>query len=454
MNAAADKYPKLMGLRRNALIEIAIYLADAILIDLAFLDGTRFREVSPHPFWPILLLIAVQYGTSEALVAAVASSALLLIGNIPAQSITQDTYDYLSKLVAEPVMWFVAAVVLGELRMRHISERDKLQQDLTAAVKREEDITAAYGRVTTLKDSLEARVAGQMRTAINMYQAARNLERLDPSEVLLGISEIVHAVMNPEQFSLYLLRDDVLEISIGEGWTSGSSMSRTFRSDSRLFQEVIARQRFVCAANPDDELVLGNEGVLAGPLIDRETGDVMGMLKVEKMGFFELHFSNVQTFHVLCDWIADAYLNARRFQIAESESIFDPRTNLFSYSFYGRHIAYLQDLTTRLNFDLSVLLLRLHNESEFTEHGILKLATALKLAASKVLQRTDLAFDYRRGGYQYCIVLPKTNPECARLLGERLVSELANTAPKGRFTCAIRIFDGRQMVECAHSETT
>jgi hypothetical protein len=250
-----------------------------------------------------------------------------------------------------------------------------------------------------------------------------------------------------------LLRDDVLEISIGEGWNSTSALSRTFRSDSRLFQEVIARQRFVCAANPDDELILGNEGVLAGPLIDRETGDVMGMLKIEKMGFFELHFSNVQTFHVLCDWIADAYLNARRFQIAESESIFDPKTNLFSYSFYGRHITYLQELATRLNFDLSILLLRLENENDFTEHEVLKLANVLQTSVSTVLQRTDRVFDYRSGGYQYCIVLPVTSPEVARILGDGLLSELANTEPKGRFTYTVRVFDGRHLVESVHSET-
>jgi polysaccharide biosynthesis protein PelD len=449
MTAASPQHPKRMALRRSAVIEIAIYLVGSILLDQFFFGGTRFREVSPHPFWPIVLLVAAQYGTSEALLAAFASTAALLLGNIPPQSINQDTYDYLSKLVANPVMWFIAAIALGELRMRHISERDRLREDLSLATKREQDLTAAYGRLTSLKDSLEARVAGQMRTAINMYQAARSLERLDPSEVLLGISDIVHAVMKPERFSLYLRRDDVLEISIGEGWTSTSALSRTFRSDSRLFQEVVARQRCVCIANPDDELVLGKEGVLAGPLIDRETGDVMGMLKIEKMGYFELHFSNVQTFHVLCEWIADAYLNARRFQITESESVFDPKSSLFSYSFYERQIAYLQELATRSGFDLSILLLRLDNEIEFTDHEIRRLESTLKSAVLKVLAKSDMAFDYRRNGYQYCIVLPSTDTESAAIAGDRLITELAIAAPKGRFSYGVQMFDGRQLVDCA-----
>jgi hypothetical protein len=105
-------------------------------------------------------------------------------------------------------------------------------------------------------------------------------------------------------------------VSIAEGWTPEDRYARVFRSDTRLFQDVIGAQRVLCAANERDEQSLLREGVLAGPLMDKETGDVLGMLKVEALGFFELHFTNVQTFGVLCDWIADAYVNARRLEIA------------------------------------------------------------------------------------------------------------------------------------------
>jgi hypothetical protein len=60
------------------------------------------------------------------------------------------------------------------------------------------------------------------------------------------------------------------------------------------------------------------------------TGDVMGMLKIEKMGFFELHFSNVQTSRPLRQ-DCRLRLNARCFQIGASEGA-DAKTSLLSSS--------------------------------------------------------------------------------------------------------------------------
>lgn len=306
-------------IRRAALLEIALYLGAALALDVFIFDGTRFRDVAPHPFWPIVLLIAAQYGTTEGLIAAGAATLALLGGNIPPQSIAQDRYDYLLAILREPVLWFVAATLLGELRMRHVRERMALDRALDDARRREEALRAAYTRVAALKDSLETRVASQLRTAMTMYSAARSLEKQDTSLVLLGVMEVVRTVMNPEKFSLYLLREDVLEVSIAEGWKPEDPFTRVFRAESRLFQEVILGQRVVCAASEADEEVLRKEGVLAGPLMDNENGDVLGMLKVEVLGLFELHFTNVQTFRVLCDWIADAYVNARRLELAAAE---------------------------------------------------------------------------------------------------------------------------------------
>ena len=148
-----------------------------ILIDQFFFNGTGSRLRRIHSGLSSCCRRSVRH--ERALLAALASTAALLIGNIPGP---HQSTTFSSKLVADPVMWFIAAIALGELRMRHITERDRLQEDLSNSRKREDELTDAYGRLTSLKDSLEARVAGQMRTAINMYQAARSLERLDPSE--------------------------------------------------------------------------------------------------------------------------------------------------------------------------------------------------------------------------------------------------------------------------------
>ena len=434
----------ILGVRRSAVIEVAVYLVAALVLDTCVFDGTRYRAVSPHPFWPLVLLIATQYGTTEGLLAAAAASVALLAGNIPEQAISQDHYDYLLMLVREPVLWFLASVALGELRTRHARERTALQDDLADAVKREQDVSAAYKRVTVVKDNLESRIAGQLRSAITMYQAARSLEKMDPSEVLLNVMDVVRIIMNPEKFSLYLLRDDVLEVCTGEGWTSADALRRVFRPDSRLFHEVIARQRVVCGANEEDERILDNEGILAGPLMDRETGQVIGMLKIERIGFFELHFSNVQTFGVLCDWIADAYVNARRFQTAEADAFVDPATGLLSSALFERQNTYLCELAHRVGFSVSTLMLRVDNEDALATDLVARLPRIAAGAVTRVMRKTDLAFDGRRSGHLCCIVMPNATRMEADGIGNRLVAELGQVVAGARLSYTVQTVEATQ----------
>jgi polysaccharide biosynthesis protein PelD len=136
-----------VGIPAAALVEIALLLGAALLCDAIFLDGTRFRSLPQHPFWIPVLLVAVQYGTNAGLAAATAATLALLAGNLPPQAVFQDRFAWFSEIVHLPLLWFVAAVVLGELRMRQIREREGLRERLGEASHRENVLAEAYKRL-------------------------------------------------------------------------------------------------------------------------------------------------------------------------------------------------------------------------------------------------------------------------------------------------------------------
>ena len=49
-------------------------------------------------------------------------------------------------------------------------------------------------------------------------------------------------------------------------------------------------------------------------MIDSETGEVFGMLKIEKMDLLEFNLSRLETFRIVCELIGTAYSNAKRFK--------------------------------------------------------------------------------------------------------------------------------------------
>ncbi|TAE82367.1 MAG: hypothetical protein EAY76_03250, partial [Alphaproteobacteria bacterium] len=57
------KHKHFLGLRVSALLEIALFLGLALLINLVFGGSPRFIASQPHPFWILILLVSAQYGS-------------------------------------------------------------------------------------------------------------------------------------------------------------------------------------------------------------------------------------------------------------------------------------------------------------------------------------------------------------------------------------------------------
>ncbi|WP_448204814.1 GAF domain-containing protein [Azospirillum sp. sgz302134] len=420
---------RFLGMRRVALVELALFFVLAVGLDWLIGAGIRFDGVQPHPFWIPVLLLAIQYGTNEGVLAAVVASLALRLGNLPEQLITQDFYQYLYAVSREPILWLVAAVLFGELRMRQIRERDDLRASLDLARRESDAITRSYRQLKSVKENLETRVAGQLRTVFTLYQAARAIDKLDEGEVMLGVADLIRTVMRPEKFSLFLLNNDVLESVTNEGWDDEDNHARWFDHSSQLFETVVGRQRILCVAKPEDERILQGEGVLAGPLVSDDTGEVVGMVKIESLGFMDLSVNTLENFRILCEWIGTALAKARQFRELNEQRLFTGDGSLYSSGFIDRQAVFLAQLGRRLGFETTTITIRPQGLSRLSAAQRAEVASAIGRAVQKSLRDTDMACDFGQHGLVFGVVLPGTPMERTRIVAERLEVAVRKALP-------------------------
>lgn len=424
------KRKTLFGVRRSAWMEMLLSLIALLLFDAFFMDGTRYWEVNPHPFWFIVLLLATKYGTKEALIAALLSSFVLLFGNMPEQLAEQDSYAYALHILKLPLMWLVSAVIFGELRQMHIRERDQLESSLTESERREQHIAQSYQWVKELKDLLELRMAGQLRSSISAYHAAKTMESLSSADVKRGLEELVSSTLHPEQFSIYDLTSDGLAVSLTHGWEDSESYTRNFGPSNAIYQSVIADQKVLCVANNEHEQLLSGQAMLAGPLLDRDSGEVVGMLKIEKLGFSDLHLSNIEAFGTICEWAGMALVNARKYQEAKSDSITNPDHKLLTYGYFKRFSSFIASLAERVGFDVASINISLANADQFDEELRSKMARSLSESVDTVLRNVDLAFDHQEHSEDYSIILPATDRKGSDIVVSKIQSQLSKRINK------------------------
>lgn len=421
-----DSAPReVFGLRVTALVEMAIFFAIALVLDRYVFEGDRFRDVAPHPFWAVVVLISLQYGTNEGLLAAVASSAALLAGNVPPQPLTLDLFAYLFDLSKTPLMWAATGLVVGELRSRQLRERAELRKHLAESENQAQMITAAFEGVSAAKDELEARIAGQFRTLLTVFRAAMAVERLDVAGVFDGANALVAAILNPEKFSIWLLKEDRIEMTHAFGWKDEERYRRVVTDDNPLYRRTIAERGVLCVARAADEKTLAGEGVLAGPLQDPETDEVYGMLKIEMLGLLDLTPTTIENFQLLCDWIGSNMAIARRYEDATSERILDPEAGLLSAQLFDRQKEFLVKLAQRVDFDLTMLIVGFEGEGELSRAEALSVGKIVAVAVGQWLRETDLAFQWLPVGRRFAVLLPATNGAGARLVMRKLKDDIS-----------------------------
>ncbi len=312
---------RILGIRISALMEMAAFFGILLIIDHFFLKQDRFSQVFPHPFWAIILLITIQYSSKEALLSALISSACFLIGNIPVQDMSENSYDYIFRVIYLPVLWITTATLLAAIRSRKLHEKNALHDKLNYAEKMNNTITQAYQHLKTAKEGLELRLAEERNSSMVVYKAAKALETIDQRDLLSAVKNIVSTTLNPHKFSLYSLQPSGFELLSCYGWNEQESYQLSFPHNSPLAKTIIEKQRVVCVVNEEDERLLAGQGIIAGPIIDSQSKEIFAMLKIEEASVLNLGMRNIEIFKILCEWIGLAYANARKYQIAIGEGI-------------------------------------------------------------------------------------------------------------------------------------
>lgn len=418
-----------VGVRVTALVEIAAFLLIALAIDVLWGSSHRYAGVSPHPFWIVVLLASSFYGTREGLAAVMMASIALLLGNLPQQRVEEDVNGWLLRSTQQPLIWCTGALVLGALKDASRRRFEVLQEAWAESQKQLHAITNAYERLHQLKEHLEARVAGHVGTVYAVYKASRAIDQKGVGDVLVGVSELVRTVMNPGKFSLFLLNGSSLEAVTNEGWQAHDAFTRNIQAWSPLYEAVVMQRRFLVATDPAAETLLRGEGLLAGPLVNSETGAVVGMVKIEAIDFLDLNPSTVLNFRVLCEWVGDALANAERLEGLQQSYCFDPARRATPRDLFDRQRHMLARLAQSTGFAASVLYLYLdlHPDTACgtTAAGAeFRLARAVARVAEKVLDETQLCCDYRCTGLSYEVLLPGACADRATAIAEEFTTRL------------------------------
>ena len=417
----------LPGIKLSAFIEIALFMTIAIVADHYFFAGDRYWNIYPHPFWLPVILLSVQYGTTPGMMAATVASVILFTGDFPSQDMGQDYFNYLFTLSARPLMWFVSAIILGELTNRHIKNRFELVNTLIAEKQRADDMTEAYQEADATRTRLEEHIASQVKSSVSAFVLAGTMNVRQYDEALKDSIELIKHTTNSEKFAIYFLRDNQLQAGVREGWAESDVFAESIPAGHGLFKATVGERRLVSANRESDQKILSKLGIVAAPIIDPLTEQVLAVLVIQRIPMTSLTFYSVEMIRAVAGWVGVALGQSERYGKMAENSMIAGDGNALSGVFYKRQIEFLNSLAKRTGVKISVASLFLPPEVTRMGSNASQSAAHINSVISQSLRDTDLFFEGDSEGNSYHILLPTADAAAANMVVNKIKPKIAAT---------------------------
>lgn len=359
-----DQPKKFLGIRLSAIWETFMFLLFICFLSYVFGNGDRFIQFHLHPFWIIVLLMSAIYGTVEGVFAAIASTIVLYYRNLPPMQTNQDLFQYQFDVSMLPMLWVIVAYVIGEIRLGTLAKMKQIKEESLHTESKAERIAAEYSSLKIQNQNLALSLTSKEETAASAFQVFKALENLEPARVIMGVDPIVRLSLRPTKFSVYAMGPNGFEAVTSEGWQETDTYRRRITDDSALFQAMMKEKRLITVINKNDQKILGEEGILAAPLIDLETGEIFGMIKVEEIPFENLNLIRIETFKTVCELIGKSYANSKKHKEMQENSLYNAEGTLLSHTFYQTVSDYLKKLAKAQGFVLTDFQLQMKSSGQ------------------------------------------------------------------------------------------
>ena len=253
---------------RAGIIELIILFGLLIAVETVIMSPGDFAKLQPHPYWLPVILLSLQYGTADGVLAAATAIVVGLLLGWPSQGIGEDYYRYVIRVWAVPIAWIMASIVIGEVRARQRSQIVELTRGLATARQQAETITDHCYKLEDKIQRLEREFATIEAASLGALAASlHDLQRGTPREWQTALARAHRNLVAAGSVELLLRAGDAY---VPVAWTAADGQPAVAGLPAAalagLLDRTIEGRRALSALDPQDAAELDGLVAMAVPV--------------------------------------------------------------------------------------------------------------------------------------------------------------------------------------------
>jgi len=398
-------------------LEILLGLALLAAMNFYFFpDQPAFSRTVFHPYWLVVLPVAVRYGFFGGLWSGLAAGALYFI--LRALSVPDVSLIELAgfEFWGRPLFFLVVGLTLGEIRQVQIRRQIELAVERDEARHALERLENQYRTLAEAKQEIDTRIISQEETVSTLYESAQSLRSLNEEEISPSILVLLRDHVGIEAGRVYLVEGEELVLKARLGESPAPPPERLPRNQG-VYGQVISSGQTVAL----NDLLEGQGGtrdaLICAPIREPEKNAVMGVLCIDRMPFLKLNHETVKIASLMADWCGASLTNARLHQETRAKLITDDIIQAYTAEYLERRLAEEFSRSRRYKLPLSLLLLTppCDNGDGLRDDVMISMSLAVK----EVIRNIDLLFLHANPGW-FALLLPNTPEEGARIVARKI----------------------------------
>jgi hypothetical protein len=179
-----------------------------------------------------------------------------------------------------PILWIGVALVLGQFRLRQIERKQELMDRLSKRTREAEGLAGYAADLERRSRQLERQITSSgVAQGASVLDAIAHLQS-PHADLPRAFVRICNAAFPGAGITVYAVQPSGLEpgFTTVEPATSTSAIA----ASHALYRMAIVGRRSLSVLNAADETTLAGHGLAAVPVVNGETGRVIGLIKLER----------------------------------------------------------------------------------------------------------------------------------------------------------------------------
>ena len=359
------------------------------------------------------ILVAARVGFWPGALVGAAGTLMMLAeaGNRPADFLMLDVDRQALPAALAPIGF---AAVVGWIADSHRAKATRLEEERAALAAKYALLEDQHGVVVKAKEALDRRIVGQVETITAIYEAAQELEALEPAAVWAATARLAARFLEAEAVAVYVVDGFRLRLVAAHG-------ERPDRPGLLSVQDglvgAVARSGRAAGVRAKEEYLAG--GVLLAAAMRGAGPQARGVIAIERMAFSRLTPATRQLLELIADWSGRALAASEAAERQQAEQAIDPTTGLMRAAMIVERLRQEWSVARRYKLPLSAMIVRRPALLELPAGRRSAEAVPLVLGLRKLTRDVDL-LGYYRTDDSFLVVLPQTGKAGAEILATRI----------------------------------